>query len=70
MASKDRIAALGLRLPAERGPGYALASRDGRLLLVTIGAIAGQPLLTLIAVALVSAVALALRALAVTRRTN
>jgi hypothetical protein len=45
-----------------------LGGRDGRLLLVTIGAIAGQPLLTLIAVALVSAVSLALRAVAVTRR--
>jgi CDP-L-myo-inositol myo-inositolphosphotransferase len=68
MASKDRIAALGLRKPVERGPGYALGGRDGRLLLVTIGAIAGQPLLTLIAVALVSVVSLALRALALARR--
>ena len=68
MASKDRIAALGLRGPVERGPGYALGGRDGRLLLVTIGAIAGQPLLVLIAVALVSAVSLALRAVAVARR--
>ena len=67
MASKDRIAALGLRRPIERGLGHALGGRDGRLLLVTIGTIAGQPLLTLIAVALVSAVSLALRALAVAR---
>ena len=69
MASKDRIAALGLRGPIERGPGYALAGRDGRLLLVTIGAIAGAPLLTLIAVTLASAVSLTLRALSVARRT-
>jgi phosphatidylglycerophosphate synthase len=68
MASKDRIAALRLRGPVERGPGYALGGRDGRLLLVTIGAIFGQPLLALIAVALVSAVSLALRTAAVARR--
>ncbi|HEX5938410.1 MAG TPA: NTP transferase domain-containing protein [Actinomycetota bacterium] len=68
MASKDRIAALGLGGAVERGPGYALGGRDGRLLLVTIGAIAGQPLLTLIAVTLVSTVSLVLRALAVARR--
>jgi 1L-myo-inositol 1-phosphate cytidylyltransferase / CDP-L-myo-inositol myo-inositolphosphotransferase len=70
MASKDRIAALGLSRPVERGPGHALGGRDGRLLLITIGAIAGQPALTLIAVALVSATSLALRALAVARRTT
>jgi phosphatidylglycerophosphate synthase len=69
MASKDRIAALGLPQPVERGPGHALGGRDGRLLLVTIGAIAGQPLLTLIAVAAASAVSLTLRALGVARRT-
>jgi choline kinase/phosphatidylglycerophosphate synthase len=68
MASKDRIAALGLRRPIERGPGHALGGRDGRLLLVTIGAIAGQPLVTLLAVALVSTVSLVLRALAVALR--
>ncbi|HZB02320.1 MAG TPA: CDP-alcohol phosphatidyltransferase family protein, partial [Actinomycetota bacterium] len=68
MASKDRIAALGLRLPVERGPAHAFGGRDRRLLLVTIGAIAGQPLLTLIAVALVSAISLAFRALSVSRR--
>jgi 1L-myo-inositol 1-phosphate cytidylyltransferase / CDP-L-myo-inositol myo-inositolphosphotransferase len=68
MASKDRIAALGLLRPVERGLGYVLGGRDGRLLLVTIGAIAGQPVLTLIAVALVSSVSLALRALALARR--
>jgi len=70
MASKDRITALGLHRRLERGVGHALGGRDGRLLLVTIGAIAGQPLLTLTAVALVSAVSLALRALALARRTT
>ena len=68
MASKDRITALGLPRPREGGPGYAFGGRDGRLLIVTIGAIAGAPLLTLIAVALVSAVSLTLRALTVARR--
>jgi CDP-L-myo-inositol myo-inositolphosphotransferase len=65
MASKDRIAALGLRRPVERGPGYALAGRDGRLLLVTIGALLGRPLFALAAVTLTSGVALVLRALSV-----
>jgi CDP-L-myo-inositol myo-inositolphosphotransferase len=65
MASKDRIAALGLSRPIERGPGYALAGRDGRLLLVTVGALFGRPLLALAAVALTSGIALVLRALSV-----
>ncbi len=62
MASKDRIAALGLRRPIERGPAHALAGRDGRLLLVAVGAVLGRPLLALGAVALASGVALAVRA--------
>jgi choline kinase/phosphatidylglycerophosphate synthase len=68
MASKDRIAALGLPRPNERGPGHALGGRDGRLLLVAVGAILGLPLATLIAVALVSTIALILRAIAVAPR--
>jgi choline kinase/phosphatidylglycerophosphate synthase len=68
MASKDRIAALGLSRPLERGPGYALGGRDGRLLLVTVGAILRLPLQTLIGVTLVSAIALVLRALGVASR--
>ena len=65
MASKDRAAALGLRRPTERGPGYALGGRDGRLLLVAVGALLGRPLLALAAVALTSGIALVLRAWAV-----
>jgi choline kinase/phosphatidylglycerophosphate synthase len=65
MASKDRIAALGLRRPVERGPGYALAGRDGRLLLVAAGALFGRPLFALAAVALTSGIALVLRAVSV-----
>jgi len=68
MASKDRIAALGLPRPDERGAGHALGGRDGRLLLVAIGAILGLPLPTLIAVTLASAISLVLRAIAVAPR--
>jgi CDP-L-myo-inositol myo-inositolphosphotransferase len=62
MASKDRIAALGLRRPVERGPAYALAGRDGRLLLIATGALFGRPLLALAAVAVTSGIALVVRA--------
>jgi 1L-myo-inositol 1-phosphate cytidylyltransferase / CDP-L-myo-inositol myo-inositolphosphotransferase len=65
MASKDRIVALGLRRPVERGLGYAFGGRDGRLLLVATGALLGQPTITLLVVALASALALVLRAVAV-----
>jgi CDP-L-myo-inositol myo-inositolphosphotransferase len=68
MASKDRIAALGLGAPPERGLGYALGGRDGRLLLVTILSVLGQPLLGLAAVSATSGLALALRTLAVRRQ--
>ena len=69
MASKDRIAALGMRLPRERGLGYALGGRDGRLLLVAVLSLLGQPLIALVSVAVASGLALVLRALA-TRSTG
>lgn len=72
MASKDRIAALRLRPPIERGPGYALGGRDGRLLVTAVAAALGLPLAALAAVAVVSTLSLALRSLAVaaSRRTE
>src|SRR5215207_8985628 len=43
MASKDRAAALGLRPAPERALGWLLGGRDGRLLLVAVGAVLGAP---------------------------
>jgi phosphatidylglycerophosphate synthase len=44
MASKDRAAALGLPPAPERaGLGWLLGGRDGRLLLVAVGALLGAP---------------------------
>lgn len=62
MASKDRIAALGLPPAPERRLGLLLGGRDGRLLIVAVGAVVGQPLLALGAVVLTSFVSLGLRA--------
>ncbi|MBI2237712.1 MAG: CDP-alcohol phosphatidyltransferase family protein, partial [Actinobacteria bacterium] len=61
MATKDRIAALALPLVPERALGYLLGGRDGRLLIVAVGALLGRPALTLVAVVATSAVSLALR---------
>jgi CDP-L-myo-inositol myo-inositolphosphotransferase len=62
MASKDRIAALGLPPAPERRLGLLLGGRDGRLLIVAVCAVLGQPLLALGAVALTSFLSLGLRA--------
>jgi choline kinase/phosphatidylglycerophosphate synthase len=64
MASKDRLAALGIHLSRERGLGYAFGGRDGRLLLVAVLSLLGQPLIALASVAATSGLALLLRALA------
>ena len=61
MASKDRAAALGLRPAPERALGWLLGGRDGRLLLVAVGALLGAPLATLAAVTATSALSLGLR---------
>jgi CDP-L-myo-inositol myo-inositolphosphotransferase len=61
MASKDRAAALGLPPAPERALGWLLGGRDGRLLLVSLGALLGAPLATLAAVAATSALSLGLR---------
>jgi phosphatidylglycerophosphate synthase len=61
MASKDRAAALGLPPAPERGLGWLLGGRDGRLLLVAVGAVLGTPVAVLVAVSATSALSLGLR---------
>jgi 1L-myo-inositol 1-phosphate cytidylyltransferase / CDP-L-myo-inositol myo-inositolphosphotransferase len=61
MATKDRAAALGLPPAPERALGWLLGGRDGRLLLVAVGALLGAPLATLAAVTATSALSLSLR---------
>jgi choline kinase/phosphatidylglycerophosphate synthase len=61
MASKDRAAALGLPPAPERALGWLLGGRDGRLLLVAVGAVLGAPVAALVAVTATSALSLALR---------
>jgi choline kinase/phosphatidylglycerophosphate synthase len=61
MASKDRAAALGLPPAPERALGWLLGGRDGRLLLVTLGALLGAPVAALAAVTATSALTLGLR---------
>jgi choline kinase/phosphatidylglycerophosphate synthase len=61
MATKDRAAALGLPPAPERALGWLLGGRDGRLLLVTLGALLGAPLAALAAVTATSALSLGLR---------
>jgi choline kinase/phosphatidylglycerophosphate synthase len=61
MASKDRAAALGLPPAPERALGWLLGGRDGRLLLVAVGAVLGVPVAALAAVTATSTVSLGLR---------
>jgi CDP-L-myo-inositol myo-inositolphosphotransferase len=61
MASKDRAAALGLPPAPERALGWLLGGRDGRLLLVAVGAVLGAPVVALAAVTATSALSLGLR---------
>jgi CDP-L-myo-inositol myo-inositolphosphotransferase len=61
MASKDRAAALGLPPAPERALGWLLGGRDGRLLLVAVGALLGVPFEALVAVTATSALSLGLR---------
>ena len=57
MALKDRAAALGLPPFPERTFGWLLGGRDGRLLLIAVCAILGQPVLALMAVTVTSGLA-------------
>jgi hypothetical protein len=61
MASKDRAAALGLPPAPERALGWLLGGRDGRLLLVTVGAVLDAPVVALAAVTATSGLSLAFR---------
>jgi CDP-L-myo-inositol myo-inositolphosphotransferase len=61
MASKDRAAALGLPPAPERALGWLMGGRDGRLLLVAVGAVLAAPVATLAAVSATSALSLGLR---------
>ena len=61
MATKDRIAALGLPSGPEHRLGYLLCGRDGRLLLVAVFAVVGKPEAALAAVALTSGLGAMLR---------
>ena len=65
MATKDRIAALGLPPGPEHRLGYLLCGRDGRLLLVAVFAVVGKPEAALVAVALTSGLGAMLRVLSV-----
>ena len=68
MASKDRVSALGLPPAPERAIGLLLGGRDGRLLLVAVGAILNRPAMALAAVTATSFVSLAVRVLVIRRR--
>jgi 1L-myo-inositol 1-phosphate cytidylyltransferase / CDP-L-myo-inositol myo-inositolphosphotransferase len=68
MASKDRAAALGLPPAPERALGWLLGGRDGRLLLVAVGAVLGAPVAALVAVTATSALSLGLRVAFLRRR--
>jgi 1L-myo-inositol 1-phosphate cytidylyltransferase / CDP-L-myo-inositol myo-inositolphosphotransferase len=61
MATKDRAAALGLPAAPERTLGWLLGGRDGRLLLVAVGALLGVPVAALAAVTATSTLSLSLR---------
>jgi len=61
MATKDRAAALGLPPAPERALGWLLGGRDGRLLLVAVGAVLGAPVAALAAVTATSVLLLSLR---------
>lgn len=63
MATKDRIAALGVPPMPERWIGFLLGGRDARLLIVATGALLGWPAVTLIVLIAASALSLAVRLL-------
>jgi phosphatidylglycerophosphate synthase len=68
MATKDRAAALGLPPAPERALGWLLGGRDGRLLLVAVGALLGAPIAALAAVTATSVLSLGLRVAFLRRR--
>ncbi len=70
MATKDRVRALGLPRAPEGPIGYLLGGRDGRLLLVSLFAVFGLPVVALAAVTATSWLSLAVRVIVVQRRTR
>jgi CDP-L-myo-inositol myo-inositolphosphotransferase len=63
MATKDRIAALGIPPTPERWIGFLLGGRDARLLFVVVAALLARPMWGLIAIVVTSALSLAVRLL-------
>jgi CDP-L-myo-inositol myo-inositolphosphotransferase len=61
MASKDRIAALRLPRPPERGISLLLGGHDARFLIVTVCGVAGRPLLALVVITGTSFISLLVR---------
>jgi CDP-L-myo-inositol myo-inositolphosphotransferase len=61
MATKDRVAVLGLEPPSERRIGWLLGGRDGRLLIVFVLALLGEPLWALAVTAATSLFSSAIR---------
>ena len=61
MATKDRVAALGLEPPSERRIGWLLGGRDGRLFLIFVLSLLGLPLWALASVSATSLLSSALR---------
>jgi CDP-L-myo-inositol myo-inositolphosphotransferase len=61
MASKDRASLLGLPSAPERWIGWLLGGRDGRMLVIAVSAIVGQPLAGLVVVAVTSLLSVAIR---------
>jgi choline kinase/phosphatidylglycerophosphate synthase len=70
MATKDRISSLGLAAAPEGGLNLLLGGRDGRLLLVALAALAGQPLWALGAIVVTCGLSLVLRLVFVLRRAS
>jgi hypothetical protein len=68
MATKDRIAALRLPPSPERWISWILGGRDGRLLIVTVAALFGRPVVALVAVTITTFSSLLIR-IALTRAT-
>ncbi len=65
MATKDRIAALGIPPVPERWIGFLLGGRDARLLIVAIGALLAQPVAILVVLIATSTLSLGVRLLLV-----
>jgi len=63
MATKDRIASLGITPLPERWIGWLMGGRDARLFIVAVCGVFGLPTVALAAIAITSAVSLAVRLL-------